>query len=116
MIRISEIPFIWNPTEAQLKTDLIGGDVQKIRTTMLSFRVDNATAERLKKYARIRHTTVSEVLRNWSENCDVRVFLPARARDKLSVIAKGRRSLTPGRLIELAVAKCYRISEWYDES
>ena len=85
-------------------------------TTMLSFRVDNDTAERLKKYARIRHTTVSEVLRNWSGNCDVRIFLPTRVRDKLSVIAKGKRSLTPGRLIELAVAKCYRISEWYDGS
>ena len=117
MIRISEIPFIWNPAEAQLKTGLIGDNVQKSSTTtMLSFRVDNDTAERLKKYARIRHTTVSDLLRNWSENCDVRIFLPARARDKLSVIAKGRRSLTPGRLIELAVAKCYRISEWYDES
>ena len=85
-------------------------------TTMLSFRVDNDTAERLKKYARIRHTTVSEMLRNWSENCDVRIFLPTRVRDKLSVIAKGKRSLTLGRLIELAVAKCYRISEWYDGS
>ena len=117
MTRISGIPFIWNPKEAQLKTDLIGGDVQKSSTTtMLSFRVDNATAERLKKYARTRHTTVSEVLRNWSENCDVRIFLPTRVRDKLSVIAKGKRSLTPGRLIELAVAKCYRISEWYDGS
>ena len=117
MIRISEIPFIWNPTEAQLKTDLIGGEVQKSSTTtMLSFRVDNDTAERLKKYARIRHTTVSDLLRNWSENCDVRIFLPTRVRDKLSVIAKGKRSLTPGRLIELAVAKCYRISEWYDGS
>ena len=85
-------------------------------TTMLSFRVDHDTAEYLKEYARIRHTTVSEVLRNWSENCDVRIFLPTRVRDKLSVIAKGKRSLTPGRLIELAVAKCYRISEWYDGS
>jgi len=117
MTRISGIPFIWNPKEAQLKTDLIGGDVQKSSTTtMLSFRVDNDTAEHLKKYARIRHTTVSEVLRNWSENCDMRIFLPIRVRDKLSVIAKGKRSLTPGRLIELAVAKCYRISEWYDGS
>ena len=96
MIRISEIPFIWNPTEAQLKTDLIGGNMPKDHTTtMLSFRVDNATAERLKKHARIRHTTVSDLLRNWSENCEMKIFLPARARDKLEIIAKGRKNMTP---------------------
>ena len=92
-----------------------GGSVSKDHTTtMLSFRVDNATAEHLKKYARIRHTTVSEVLRNWSENCEMKIFLPARAKDKLAIIARGKRTLTPGRLIESAVAKCYRISPWYD--
>ena len=84
-------------------------------TTMLSFRVDNATAEHLRKYARIRHTTVSEVLRNWSENCEMKIFLPPRAKNKLAIIARGKRTLTPGRLIESAVAKCYRISPWYDE-
>ena len=84
-------------------------------TTMLSFRVDNDTAERLKKYAKIRHTTVSKTLRNWSENCDMEIFLPVRARDKLEIIAKGKRTLTPGRLIESAIAKCYGISPWYDE-
>jgi len=92
-----------------------GGSVSKDHTTtMLSFRVDNATAEHLKKYARIRHTTVSEVLRNWSENCDMKIFLPPRAKNKLAIIARGKRTLTPGRLIESAVAKCYRISPWYD--
>ena len=84
-------------------------------TTMLSFRVDHATAEHLRKYARIRHTTVSKVLRNWSENCDMKIFLPPRAKDKLAIIARGKRTLPPGRLIESAVAKCYRISPWYDE-
>jgi len=62
---------------------------------MLSFRVDHATAEHLRKYARIRHTTVSEVLRNWSENCDMKIFLPPRAKDKLAIIARGKKNPDP---------------------
>ena len=82
---------------------------------MLSFRVDHDTAEYLKEYARIRHTTVSEVLRNWSKNCDLKIFLPARAQDKLEIIAKGRKNMTPGRLIESAIANRYRILGWYNQ-
>ena len=99
-----------------LNTDFIGGEVQKnSTTTMLSFRVDTDTAEYLKEYARIRHTTVSEVLRNWSKNCDLKIFLPVRARDKLEIIAKGRKNMTPGRLIESAIANRYRILGWYNQ-
>jgi len=45
----------------------------------------------------------------------MKIFLPPRAKDKLAIIARGKRTLTLGRLIESAIAKYYRISPWYDE-
>ena len=63
------------------------GPQKKGRT--ITFRVDNEVAEKLEKYARMRNTTMSRVLRNWCEASDLRVELPKKARRKLESIARG---------------------------
>ena len=47
------------------------GPQKKGRT--ITFRVDESVAEKLGKYARMRNTTMSRVLRNWCETSDLRV-------------------------------------------
>ena len=47
------------------------GPQKKDRT--ITFHVDESVAEKLEKYARMRDTSMSRVLRNWCETSDLRV-------------------------------------------
>ena len=47
---------------------------QKGRT--ITFRVDDEVAEKREKYAKMRNTSMSRVLRNWCASGDLRVELP----------------------------------------
>ena len=81
------------------------GPQKKGRT--ITFRVDDEVAEKLEKYAKMRNTSLSRVLRNWCESSDLRVELPKKARRKLESIARGRKRNTVGKLIEDAVKRVY---------
>ena len=41
----------------------------------ITFRVDDEVAEKLEKYAKMRNTSMSRVLRNWCASGDLRVEL-----------------------------------------
>ena len=86
------------------------GPQKKGRT--ITFRVDDEVAEKLEKYARMRNTTMSRVLRSWCESSDLRVELPKKARRKLELIARGRKRNTVGKLIEDAVKRVYFDGHW----
>jgi hypothetical protein len=60
------------------------GPQKKGRT--ITFRVDDEVAEKLEKYAKMRNTSLSRVLRNWCESSDLRVELPTRVRKKLELM------------------------------
>ena len=86
--------------------------MQNKKGRTITFRVDDEVAEKLEKYARMRNTSMSRVLRNWCESSDLRVELPARVRKKLESIARGRKRNTVGRLIEDAVKRVYFDGFW----
>ena len=81
------------------------GGMQNKKGRTVTFRVDESVAEKLEKYARMRNTSMSSVLRNWCESSDLRVELPKKARRKLELIARGRKRHTVGKLIEDAVKR-----------
>ena len=86
------------------------GPQKKGRT--ITFRVDESVAEKLEKYARMRNTSMSRVLRNWCASSDLRVELPKKAKRKLESIARGRKRNTVGKLIEDAVKRVYFDGHW----
>ena len=86
--------------------------MQNKKGRTITFRVDESVAEKLEKYARVRNTSLSRVLRNWIEASDLRVELPTRVRKKLELIARGRKRNTVGKLIEDAVKHVYFDGFW----
>ena len=78
----------------------------------ITFRLDDDVARKLAVHAKTRHTSVSAILRGWCENCDHKIQLPRQVRKKLELIARGRRSLTVGKLIENAVRLVYWRGDW----
>ena len=50
--------------------------MQNKKGRIITFGVDDEVAEKLEKYAKMRNTSMSRVLRNWCASGDLRVELP----------------------------------------
>ena len=49
--------------------------MQNEKGRTITFRVDDEVVEKLEKYAKMRNTSMSRVLRNWCASSDLRVEL-----------------------------------------
>ena len=54
--------------------------MQNKKGRTVTFRVDDEVAEKFEKYAKMRNTSISRVLRNWCQANDLRVEFPTRVR------------------------------------
>ena len=69
-------------------------------TETVSVRLTKEQVRQLKRHAESRNVSQSDLVRSWIESADFIPQIPVGVCEKLRQIARGRRRLTPAKVIE----------------